>query len=159
MSSNPNVFKTSILGILRNSMFWVAAAGASQVLALIYTIHSYEKTIQVNHYDAIDKMYFDLRKISYENSAMNQPGSLSGENKKKYEFYAEMTFNFLETIYDRSKEDNELKRIWYGVIQAEYKVHKRWIIEGNARAYYDPHFMKFLKRFDSEDLENIITTE
>ena len=159
MSLEQNILKSKILTILRNSMFWVAIAGSSQMLALLYTVHSYEKTIQVNHYDAMDRMYFDLRMMAYENPAMDQPDSLLGENKKKYEFYAEMTFNFLETIYDRSKEDPELKKVWYGVIQAEYKIHKKWITESNAKAYFEPTFLRFLKRFDNEDLENIMASE
>ena len=108
------------------------------MLALLYTVHSYEKTIQVNHYDAMDKMYFDLRMMAYENPAMDQPDSLLGENKKK---------------------DPELKKVWYGVIQAEYKIHKKWITESNAKAYFEPTFLRFLKRFDNEDLENIIASE
>lgn len=111
--------------ILSNTMLWVAISSGSQVIALLYTVRSYEKTIQLENYKEMDTMYFSLRQLAYENPEMDDPNTLTGLDKKRYTFYAEMTLNFLETIYDRSKDDKRLRAIWYPVVKEEYAIHMR----------------------------------
>ena len=150
-------FKLGLKSLLSNTMFWVALSSGSQVVALLYTVRSYEKTIQLNHYESLDRFYFDLRNMAYENPGMNDPERLSRVNKIKYDLYAEMTFNFLQTIFDRSKNDKELRSIWYSVVKVEYGIHKKWF-DANYQ-FYPPYFVDFIRRFDNETLENIINSE
>ena len=51
-------FKLGLKSLLSNTMFWVALSSGSQVVALLYTVRSYEKTIQLNHYESLDIWIF-----------------------------------------------------------------------------------------------------
>ena len=129
---------SSIMGIIATTL---------AIFALIYSMRTYRKTMQIVHYGEIDKMYFEILK-----EALNKPFLLkhdserSTEEELQYNTYAFIVWNFLESIYDRCMLDHALQKTWFPIIQAERKIHLPWIQENENRAKLKAEFLSFIDK-------------
>jgi hypothetical protein len=127
---------SSIMGIIATTL---------AIFALIYSMRTYRKTMQIIHYGEIDKMYFEILK-----EALNKPFLLkhdserSTEEELQYNTYAFIVWNFLESIYDRCMLDHALQKTWFPIIQAERKIHFPWIHESDNRSKFKAEFLSFI---------------
>jgi len=129
---------SSIMGIIATMM---------AVFALLYSMKSYRKTMQIVHYGEIDKMYFEILK-----EALNKPHLVkrditrSEDEAVQYDIFAFIVWNFLEAIYDRCMLDSALKITWFPIIEAEYNTHREWIQKPENRAKFKPVFLSFIDK-------------
>lgn len=134
--------------------FWTAMSsimgiGATLIalFALVYSIRTYRKTMQIVHYGEIDKMYFEILK-----EAMNKPHVIrqniirSEEQEAEYDIYAFIVWNFLESIYDRCVLDNQLKKTWFPIIETERSIHLAWIQKSENRPKFKDEFLAFIEK-------------
>jgi hypothetical protein len=127
---------SSIMGIIATTL---------AIFALIYSMRTYRKTMQIVHYGEIDKMYFEILK-----EALNKPFLLKHDSERsteealQYNTYAFIVWNFLESIYDRCMLDHALQKTWFPIIQAERKIHLLWIQESENRAKFKVEFLSFI---------------
>jgi hypothetical protein len=127
---------SSIMGVIATTL---------AIFALLYSMRTYRKTMQVVHYGEIDKMYFEILK-----EALNKPFLLqqnrecSFDEETQYNTYAFIVWNFLESIYDRCMLDHTLQKTWFPIIEAERKIHLPWIQEDENRAKFKAEFLKFI---------------
>lgn len=83
---------SSIMGVIATTL---------AIFALLYSMRTYRKTMQVMHYGELDKMYFEILK-----EALNKPFLLqqnrerSVDEETQYNTYAFIVWNFLESIYE-----------------------------------------------------------
>ena len=133
---------SSIMGVIATMM---------AVFALIYSMKSYQKTMQIVHYGEIDKMYFEILK-----EALNKPHLVrknvvrSEEEEAQYGIFAFIVWNFLEAIYDRCMLDNALKITWFPIIEAESSIHGEWIQKPENRAKFKGAFLAFIDKGNFE---------
>ena len=129
---------SSIMGVIATMM---------AVFALLYSMKSYQKTMQIVHYGEIDKMYFEILK-----EALNKPHLVrkniirSEEEEVQYTIFAFIVWNFLEAIYDRCMLDSALKITWFPIIEAEYNTHKEWIQKPENRTKFKSEFLGFIDK-------------
>jgi hypothetical protein len=129
---------SSIMGVIATTL---------AIFALLYSMRTYRKTMQVVHYGEIDKMYFEILK-----EALNKPFLLqqnrerSLDEETQYNTYAFIVWNFLESIYDRCMLDHDLQKTWFPIIEAERKIHLPWIQEDENRAKFKVEFLKFIEK-------------
>ena len=84
---------SSIMGIIATMM---------AVFALLYSMRTYNKTMQVVHYGEIDKMYFEILKEALSKPHLVRRNIVRSEEEEvEYGIYAFIVWNFLESIYDR----------------------------------------------------------
>ena len=138
--------------LLRSETFWIAAGsvltGVGAIIAfsaLRYSITTFTKTLQISNYTELDKMYFDLLQMAVNDPALIDPEALrdAGE-QRKYDTYAFMVWNTMESIYDRCHADGELCETWYPVIDTEEKRHRRWFDDSMNRSKFKDSFCRFV---------------
>ena len=129
---------SSIMGVIATTL---------AIFALIYSMRTYRKTMQIVHYGEIDKMYFEILKEALAKPHLVQKNSQrSVEQEVEYDIYAFIIWNFLESIYDRCMLDHDLQKTWFPIIQAERKIHLPWIQEDENRAKFKTEFLSFIDK-------------
>ncbi len=108
-----------------NAARWIAdeglnflnvVVGGLAMVGAIFTIHlnqtDLEKTIKdlneskyLAHYGELDRLYFDLTSMSVEHPHLRQPNLRNEGNSARYDAYAYMAWNFIETLADRLFKD------------------------------------------------------
>jgi len=133
---------SSIMGVIATTM---------AIFALLYSMRTYRKTMQIVHYGEIDKMYFEILKEALAKPHLVRQGiERDGEQETEYAVYAFIVWNFLESIYDRCMLDSELKKTWFPIIQAERKTHLAWIQAEENRAKFKEDFLRFIDKGEFE---------
>lgn len=113
--------------------------------ALVYSVRTYKRTMQVVHYGEIDRMYFDILK-----EAMAKPYFAKSDipkdelQQQEYEIYAFIMWNFLEAIYDRCERDRDLQKTWYPILELESDAHKPWLDKDGNRKKFKNEFLLFI---------------
>lgn len=93
---------SSIMGVIATTM---------AIFALLYSMRTYRKTMQVVHYGEIDKMYFEILKEALAKPHLVRQGVERDINQQtEYNIYAFIVWNFLESIYDCCMLDTDLKK-------------------------------------------------
>ena len=119
---------SSIMGIIATTL---------AIFALIYSMRTYRKTMQIVHCGEIDKMYFEILKEALAKPHLVRKNiERSGEQEVEYDIYAFIVWNFLESIYDRCMLDTDLQKTWFPIIEAERKIHLLWIQEHENRTKF-----------------------
>lgn len=117
------------------------------IFALIYSMRTYRKTMQIVHYGEIDKMYFEILKEALAKPHLVRQGiERDVEQETEYNIYAFIVWNFLESIYDRCMLDAELKTTWFPIIEAERKTHLAWIQDKENRTQFKTEFLGFIDK-------------
>jgi hypothetical protein len=76
-------------------------------------------------------MYFDILKLGIEKPYLRDPTLIATDQERRsYDAYAFIVWNFIETIHDRCKKSHDLMSTWMPVVKAEHKIHGEWF--GNA---------------------------
>ncbi len=110
-------------------------------IALIYSISIYRASMMFSHYGELDKNYFDLLNMAVERPFLRSPDSLTDEEQRKsYDIYAFMVWNFLETIVDRMKDHSGLAETWLPVLEAEVTLHRAWFDRPENRPKFKASF-------------------
>jgi hypothetical protein len=132
---------------------WIAniAEGAGGLLALaaiIISIVTFRRQIETEHYKLIDQMYFNIKAIALQEPAFNDPNAAraSPALAAKYEVYAFMVWNFLETVYDSCEDDRSLRETWQPVLAYEAMLHRDWLNRPENRGRYKKQFLEFMNR-------------
>lgn len=114
--------------------------------ALLYTVKTYKKTMQVVHYGEIDRMYFDILKESLGKPYLSRSNIQKDEDQEQeYGIYAFIMWNFLEAIYDRCELDRDLQKTWYPILEAESDAHKPWLEKDGNRKKFKNEFLEFIE--------------
>ncbi|MDD2384207.1 MAG: hypothetical protein PHN18_08450 [Sulfurospirillaceae bacterium] len=133
---------SSIMGVIATTL---------AIFALLYSMRTYRKTMQVVHYGEIDKMYFEILK-----EALNKPHVVrknfmrNEEQVVEYDIYAFIVWNFLESIYDRCMLDADLQKTWFPIIEAERAIHLEWIQKPENRTKFKAEFLNFIDKGNFE---------
>lgn len=83
-----------------------------------------------SHYSELDRMYNELLRCGIEYPSLRgRWTALTFEDddaRGRYEAYAFMIWNFVETVHDRCEEDDRLCGTWAPIVGAEFALHHRW---------------------------------
>lgn len=128
---------SSIMGIVATIM---------AVFALLYSMRTYNKTMQIVHYGEIDRMYFEILKEALAKPHLvRQNITRTEEEEVEYGIYAFIVWNFLESIYDRCMLDKSLKTTWFPIIEAEHVIHFSWIHNPKNKIKFKSEFLNFIE--------------
>ena len=136
------------------STMWTAVQALAALLgvllgipALCYSIWSFRRSLETLNYGELDRMYFDLLRVACKNPELTDPTSLqTPEQKARYNIYAFMVWNFLETIYDRCQRDSNLQKTWYPIVETESLLHREWFTQAENRQKFKRKFWKFIDK-------------
>ncbi len=123
------------------------------VISLLISFYIYRASRVDTSYLEIDKQYTELLKIGlndpdlrdYEMTSSFYKPSADNAFIKKYNIYAYMCWNLVETIYDRQKDKKgrfKLSETWIPVLFEENRLHYTWY-KHNLRLF-KPEFQRFV---------------
>jgi len=97
-------------------------------LSLIPSLRTMADSSRFEHYAELDQMYLSLLTMAVERPELRQPDRKRRtiEQTVRYDTYAFMMWNFLETIRDRCVDDDRLKATWAPIIRSEGFLHGAW---------------------------------
>lgn len=142
-------------------------SGSATLFALasiLISLYVYKTTRKDTSYLDIDKQYSELLKIGLNDPDLRDYGITSmfykldagNSFKKKYNIYAYMCWNLVETIYDQQKDKKgrfNKSDSWVPVIFEENRLHYTWF-KHNIRLF-KPEFQRFV----TSDLNDIDIVE
>jgi hypothetical protein len=100
---------------------WAAVGAIGVPLSILL----YRRGERQEFYTQIDDMYRDILEMVVENPDLRKP-LLTGEKREKYDAFAFIVWNFLETIYDRCSGNEKLMRTWRPIFRTESELHTKW---------------------------------
>jgi hypothetical protein len=123
------------------------AGNVGLLLTLIFAISSFRTTLRDSYYAELDRIYFDLLQIALEHPELLDYATSPDPGKtREYDAYAFMVWNFVETVYDRSRgwSKRRLRETWYPVIETEAERHRAWFDEPRNRRKFKTRFCDFI---------------
>lgn len=122
-------------------------ASVLSVVAVIYSMTTFKKSLATSHYSELDSMYFELLKIAIDKPHLAMGDiARSPEQRSEYDIYAFMMWNFLEAIYDRGKDGRSLCQTWYPIIDSEMQLHQHWFDQAANTVKFKDEFVTFIQR-------------
>jgi len=135
------------------------------VVALMLSTAVYRRTITVQHYGELDRMYMDLLRLAMEFPHLREMRARrSVEEQQQYDAYAYIVFNFVESVIDRCSNpqwriapsvfaglrrnaiDRELSETWVGAINLELGLFRPWWDEVKDKGVFKPRFVADVNR-------------
>ncbi|HEY6251296.1 MAG TPA: hypothetical protein VI685_15170 [Candidatus Angelobacter sp.] len=138
----------------------IADAGAAIgiVFTLFYSLWSFTTALRDGYYAELDRVYFELLKITLERPyLLDFPSTPDPQKQREYDAYAFMVWNFVETVFDRCQGwgKRSLRATWYPVIEAENALHRQWFDVPANRSKFKQHFCRFIERqYPSKAIKN-----
>jgi hypothetical protein len=137
--------------------FWTAFSAIAQalaiilsVLALFYTMFIFKASMVSSHYNELDSMFKDLLQMAMDKPHLRIAGAeRTGNEIHEYNTYAFMVWNFVETVYDRSRKSRHLRDTWYPVMKNEKLLHMAWLEKPENAANFKEEFINFMKHSES----------
>jgi len=135
------------------------------VYSVIPNLDSIARSSRFTHYAELDSMYFEILRLGLAEPYLRNPGTdwraMGDARREKYEIYALIVWNFIETIRDRCVEDEELKWTWAPAMIVESRIHKAWFRDladsGACLSPYREAFRQFVRdNLEDKDLEHLM---
>ena len=120
-------------------------------LSLVFSLITWHKTCEKRKYEVADNLLSDLNKITlqypeFRDQEFCKSAVTSSDKKKRlrYESYAILVWNYLETLYDIYGE-NLRESPFYGAMKDLGDRHKTWLLSNDNMSYYNCNLIKFLR--------------
>ena len=113
------------------------------------TLRNFRHQLRSQHYTEVDRMYFDILKITIDSPHLRNSALISENDLQKqheYDIYAFMVWNFIETIYDKCQNDSALAETWHCIIIEEGCRHKDWFLRPVNKPKFKGRFHKYIRR-------------
>ncbi len=115
--------------------------------ALLYSMFAYTRNLKVSHYNELDRIYQSLLTLAFHSTYLTQPETITTkEQQEKYDIYAFMVWNFLESIYDKCLKDEHLRDTWVPIIEVEGILHNKWFKREENMPKFKPQFSNFIEK-------------
>jgi hypothetical protein len=130
------------------------------VVALMLSTAVYRRTITVQHYGELDRMYMDLLRLAMEFPHLREMRARRTiEEQHQYDAYAYIVLNFVESVIDRCSNpqwriapsmfaafrrksiDRELSETWVSAINLELRLFRPWWEEVKDKDVFKPAFV------------------
>ncbi len=97
-------------------------------------------------YATLDRTYLEIQKLIVEHPHLSQPNPAgkTPEQIVQYDAFAFIVWNFIEAIYDYSKQEKPLAVTWGCVLQYEAGAHSAWFGNAENRKKFKPEFIRHI---------------
>jgi hypothetical protein len=113
-----------------------------------YTIREASRQERDTFYATLDRTYFDIQKlqIDYPHLGLSDRDTKTPEQITQYNAFAFIVWNFIETIYDYSKEEKPLATTWKCILQYEAQKHAAWFLNPENHPKFKPEFIDYVQK-------------
>ncbi len=132
-----------------SNMMLVSIGLATMAITVTVTLLTYKKTASFQAYTNVDQLYNDALETGIDHPEFRNPEytgnylQLTDKNERlKYESYAYLIWNLIETVYD----DNQNIDTWKPMIETEVKIHKKWYLQEENQKKFKQLFRDEFKR-------------
>lgn len=131
-------------------------AATCSMIALITTVYlssnamrdsmkTFNQNFETSNYTELDSMYFELLKLALEKPYLTHPAALKDAKQlQEYDIYANMVWNFIETITDRCNDNKKLEATWYPVVDALNRLHRNWFDDPKNKHKFKDAFREYI---------------
>ncbi len=93
-------------------------------------------------YAELDRIYFDIQKLIIQMPFLLNPNLITTpEQRVQYDAFAFITWNFIESIYDYSQQDEGLLDTWKCAFLHESTLHREWFDQPENRLKFKDTFV------------------
>jgi hypothetical protein len=134
--------------ILAIANIFIAIGTLVLAIGIPYAIKGAGREERDTFYATLDRTYFDIQKLVIEYPHLSQPNptNKTPEEVIQYDAFAYAIWNFIEAIYDYSKEEKYLAETWGCVLQHEAAVHGLWFMRPENRKKFKAAFVEHIER-------------
>jgi hypothetical protein len=122
-------------------------------VAVMLTLFLFKKTIDFQAYRELDSDYMAVLEVGLDHPELRDidhinkyPAFMDINDRGKYDTFAMMVWNMLETMYDR----HEIDKTWYPVFESKSKLHYKWLKKPENRKYFKNEFLEFIDICNNE---------
>jgi len=130
------------------AQLWSELSAIGQLIAipsLVYAAVSFSRGARMQHYEKVDEMYSELLRAALAAPHLTAPSKCTTEDQKsEYDTYAFMVWNFLETVYDRCRDDADLMVTWRPIIEHEASKHHAWLCCPRNQSRFKAPFLTYI---------------
>jgi hypothetical protein len=129
--------------VIAISNLFIAIGTIILALGIRWSLRSAKETERDNFYACLDNTYFELKKLILDHPHLSNPDPTgkSADELIQYDIFAFMTWNFLESIVDYSKDDEHLCQTWNVILSYEASVHAAWFQNSDNRKRFKQKFL------------------
>ena len=127
---------------------FIAVGTLVLAVGIPYAIKDASREERDNFYATLDRTYFDIQKLIIEHPHLSQPdpAGKTPDQVIQYDAFAFAVWNFIETIYDYSREEKRLIETWGCVIGFEARTHAAWFMKPESRGKFKPSFIEHIEK-------------
>ncbi|MDE3147884.1 MAG: hypothetical protein KGL37_00310 [Acidobacteriota bacterium] len=116
-------------------------------LGIPYAIKSASREERDTFYATLDLTYFEIQKLIIEHPHLSEPDPArkTPEQLIQYDAFAFIVWNFIEAIYDYSKQEKLLAVTWECILRYEAGVHGAWFRKAENRKKFKPEFIEHIE--------------
>jgi len=130
--------------------FFIALGTVLLAIGIPLSIHMATRQERETFYATLDRTYFEIQKllIDYPHLAQTDLSAKTADQVTQYNAFAYMVWNFLETIYDYSKEGKReaVTVTWECVLQYEARLHAAWFLHPANRPKFKSRFIEYVEK-------------
>lgn len=113
-----------------------------------YAIRSAGREERDTFYATLDRTYFEIQKLVIEHPHLSQPdpAGKTTEQLIQYDAFALIVWNFLESVFDYSKERKNLAETWGCILRHEARVHGAWFRKSDNQLKFKSPFVRHIEQ-------------
>jgi hypothetical protein len=114
--------------ILAIANIFIAIGTLVLAIGIPYAIKGAGRQERDTFYATLDRTYFEIQKLVIERPHLSKPdpAGKTPEQLIQYDAFAFIVWNFIEAIYDYSKEEELLAVTWGCILRYEAAIHGAW---------------------------------
>ena len=119
-------------------------------IGIPYAIRTAARDERDTFYATLDRTYFEIKKLIIEHPHLAQPNP-AGKTREQliqYDAFAFIVWNFVEAIYDYSKQEKVLQVTWGCILRYEAGVHSAWFRRPENNKKFKPAFIHHIEDGD-----------
>ncbi len=121
------------------------------ILAAATSLFTWFRVYQQTKYDVVDTMLHNIHRLEVDHPEFRDadfcakaPDNPDYNVRWRYDAFATLVWNFLETLYDKYGERLR-KGSFDGSMRSLARVHKAWIIRDENISHYNKNLLQFLR--------------
>jgi hypothetical protein len=109
------------------------------------SLFRFRRTVKEGYYSELDDSYAEILRAGLDTPYLRTPARIADDadarlrdylpfadgdlvKRARYDTYAYMVWNFIETVHDRCVGSKRLRKTWAPVIRAEDALHRGWFL-------------------------------
>ncbi len=129
---------------------WISIAVAT--LALIVSLLTWLRTHRASTYDVADELLTDIIKLTIERPEFRDPEGIAKAlrnsdptERYRYDAFATLVWNYLETLYDRYGARGLKKSPFFGALKSLGERHREWLYVADHIDYYPDKLLRLFQ--------------